>query len=537
MLPFLNLNKNLFTLIFFTLFFILGISVFSHYGISIDEDNTRINGLASLKYIFEIFSPELINNSEKFDDIPSLHEFKEQGIGAIFDLPLAYIEYFFHVEDSRNYYLLRHLFTFMIFFISVFFFFLIIKKRYNSNFIGMLGTLFLILSPRIFADSFYNNKDIVFLSLFIICLYYSLIFLDKPTIKNTIIFSLTSALCIDIRILGIILPLIIIVFYFLKNTNFSKNKVYILKPVLIFFILTPFFITLFWPYLWENPLENFISVFKSLSSFDEFVYNFYFGNYILAQNIPWHYPLVWMVISIPILYIFLFGIGFFSISYEFYKNLLKIEHDGKNNFWKDNKELLDLIFYFIFLIPLLVVILLNSTLYDGWRHLYFLYPSFLLISVSGLYKMKVSFFKKKLNIFYILIILLNTPTVFWMFKNHPYQYVYFNALAGKEFNTNFEMDYWGLTNTKALEYIAKNEKEIVSVSSVSTTDLRLSKKFLIKKYRDKLKIASELNEAKYIINNYRNWLGKNIEVPANYEILYEIKIDEIPINTIYIKNN
>ena len=65
--------------------------------------------------------------------------------------------------------------------------------------------------------------------------------------------------------------------------------------------------------------------------------------------------------------------------------------------------------------------------------------------------------------------------------------------------------------------------------------MRLSKKFLIKKYRDKLKIASELNEAKYIINNYRNWLGKNIEVPANYEILYEIKIDEIPINTIYIK--
>ena len=225
MLPFLNLNKNLFTLIFFTLFFILGISVFSHYGISIDEDNTRINGLASLKYIFEIFFPELINNSEKFDDIPSLHEFKEQGIGAIFDLPLAYIEYFFHVEDSRNYYLLRHLFTFMLFFISVFFFFLIIKKRYNSNFIGMLGTLFLILSPRIFADSFYNNKDIVFLSLFIICLYYSLIFLDKPTIKNTIMFSLASALCIDIRILGIILPLIIIVFYFLKNNNFSKNKV------------------------------------------------------------------------------------------------------------------------------------------------------------------------------------------------------------------------------------------------------------------------------------------------------------------------
>ena len=163
MLSYLDSRKSLFITFYFILLFLIGIIVFKDYGISIDEDNTRINGLASLKYIFEIFSPELINNSEKFDDIPSLHEFKEQGIGAIFDLPLAYIEYFFHVEDSRNYYLLRHLFTFMLFFISAFFFFLIIKKRYNSNFIGMLGTLFLILSPRIFADSFYNNKDIFFL--------------------------------------------------------------------------------------------------------------------------------------------------------------------------------------------------------------------------------------------------------------------------------------------------------------------------------------------------------------------------------------
>ena len=121
MLSFLNLNKNLFTFTFFIIFLILGILIFPHYGISIDEDNTRINGLASLKYIFEIFLPELINNSDKFDNIPSLHDFKEQGIGAVFDLPMAYLEYFFDINDARNYYLLRHFFNFIFFFTSVFF--------------------------------------------------------------------------------------------------------------------------------------------------------------------------------------------------------------------------------------------------------------------------------------------------------------------------------------------------------------------------------------------------------------------------------
>jgi hypothetical protein len=97
------------------------------------------------------------------------------------------------------------------------------------------------------------------------------------------------------------------------------------------------------------------------------------------------------------------------------------------------------------------------------------------------------------------------------------------------------MDYWGLSNAKALEYIAKEENEIVIVGSISTTDLNISKNFLLKKYRNKLLITSEIDNSKYIINNHRNWLGKKIIVPMNYEIFYEIKIDEIPINTIYKK--
>ena len=45
-----------------------------------------------------------------------------------------------------------------------------------------------------------------------------------------------------------------------------------------------------------------------------------------------------------------------------------------DNLWRGKKELQDLIFFLTFSIPIFITIILYSTLYDGWRHLYFIYP-------------------------------------------------------------------------------------------------------------------------------------------------------------------
>ena len=139
----------------------------------------------------------------------------------------------------------------------------------------------------------------------------------------------------------------------------------------------------------------------------------------------------------------------------------------------------------------------------------------------------------------ILSFLLLSPTIIWMLKNHPYQYVYFNLLAGKNFNDKFDMDYWGLSNVSALKYIAENGDGDINVSRVGLSDLHLSKAFLSKKYRNKLSIIDDIKTSRYIINNYRNLpvknINKNSAIPPNYKIFYEIKIDGVPINTIYRK--
>jgi len=51
--------------------------------------------------------------------------------------------------------------------------------------------------------------------------------------------------------------------------------------------------------------------------------------------------------------------------------------------------------------------------------------------------------------------------------------------------------------------------------------------------------VGDIDKADYIINNYRDWNAKkspiNFIIPSGFETIYEIKVDDISINTIYKK--
>ena len=105
MLLYINNNKKLFVLLYFLLLYLIGIIVFADYGISIDEDNTRINGFISLKYVFLLLVPEKVYLIDQHILTPDFSEWGEHGVGVIFDLPLALIELLFNIDDIRNIYL------------------------------------------------------------------------------------------------------------------------------------------------------------------------------------------------------------------------------------------------------------------------------------------------------------------------------------------------------------------------------------------------------------------------------------------------
>ena len=144
------------------------------------------------------------------------------------------------MENPKDYFLLRHYANFLIFFISSVYFYLIIKKRFADKFLVFFGLVLYLSSPRIFGESFYNNKDIIFLSLVTITIYYFFRFLDKKNFKNLITleyFSLTCAL----RIVGIFIPLSLIIFLLVskKEKKYSWQKVN--KFIIVYLTIFLFF--------------------------------------------------------------------------------------------------------------------------------------------------------------------------------------------------------------------------------------------------------------------------------------------------------
>ena len=203
-------NFNYFIYIFFLSFFLIGSNIFSDYSITPDEPLHRVNGFISLKYIIDLFSINL-NNIETLQNIPELYSDWRRTYGSLFDLPFAFIEFSYDIS-IQNIFLIKHYFLFLIYFISTIFFFLLIKKNLKNERIALIGVLILISTPRIFSHSFYNSKDILFLSLIIIATYFCIELLKKFSFKNLIFTCVFCAFASNIRVIGIYLPILTFIF-------------------------------------------------------------------------------------------------------------------------------------------------------------------------------------------------------------------------------------------------------------------------------------------------------------------------------------
>ena len=130
-----------------------------------------------------------------------------------------------------------------------------------------------------------------------------------------------------------------------------------------------------------------------------------------------------------------------------------------------------------------------------------------------------------------------THIAFIMIKDHPHQNIYFNFLSGKNIETKFELDYWGLSNKQALEYILKNDsKNVIMIGSAGPISIENSKQILSSLEKNRISISKNL-ESDYIIDNYINWYGaykkKRHEIPNNFKIYKEIFVSGKRIISIY----
>ena len=538
---------NSLTYIFFGAYFVIGIKIYKDYGITTDEPFQRTSGYYWYLWIINNFFSDYANFDflkANFSKMEWSQEFKN-GLfleyGVIFDLFAVFIEDIFNLE---NVYQKKHLLNFLIFFSSSVCFFQLIKYRFKDNFLSFIGVLFYITSPRIFAESFYNSKDIIFMSFTLFAVFFAIKLLKNYKIKNIILFSLFAALATDVRTMGIFLILLFVIFFILEcleKNSFLKNNFTLFSLLIFSYFL---FMYLFWPHLWLNPLDNFLASFQSFKNYSWGGSVLYLGEYVSAQHLPWHYSLVWIAITLPIIYSLLFVLGSFKISFTFFNNFLNI--DPKNfskKLWYSHNDKIDLFILMYFLVPIVAIIAFGSTLYNGWRHLYFIYPALVYISIFGIkYILSFSFFKNFKYLFCSIIFIFVFINFYNLIKFHPYQNVYFNYLVEKKANYLFEVDYWGSGNAHALKKIIKDAQsnKKINVGTASFTPLSYSKYIINDKKIENINFLGndQLNND-YIFTNYMYEkdpkISKKYLIPRNYEKVFTLKRGNIIINEIFKK--
>jgi len=536
--------KNIFYFLYLS-FFVLGLIVFDDFGISIDEEFQRYSGFYWLNYVLEFtpFESLKLSVENKLSAIggftlPNPKEYPFYGV--IFDLPLALIETVLKVNEPKEYFLLRHFFTFSIFFVSALFFHKILENRFKKKIIIFFGVLLYISSPRIFADSFYNNKDIIFLSFVTISISYYFELIDNFNYKNILNFSFFSALTCAMRIIGIFLPATFLFFIFLSNKRINKNFI-LIKKTLFFILFFLLFLYFLWPFLWEAPFLNFIYAFNKSSQVELNIQMLFNGNYIFSNFLPISYLPTWIIITTPIISLILFLIGYAIIIKRSFARLINIKSNAiYSDFWRGKKENKDFFVILNFSLIFFYVILSNSVLYTGWRQLYFLHIFFTYIGCFAIYYLIL---KIKKNIFLYLVILFFIFINFYnIYKFHPYQSSYFNIIVSDSKKKDFEVDYWGLAGVKFLKEVLSIEKndELIKVGVASYIPLERSLRMLKKEFSKKIEIVGQdYKSANYIFNNNMSEINKDkdnkYDIPTNFKKIKEFSINGFIIYEIYKK--
>jgi len=416
--------------------------------------------------------------------------------------------------------------THFFFLISAFFAYVLLLRLYKSQFIACLGFMMYVFAPRIYAHSYFNSKDIPYMAMFMITFAISQVAFEKKKRWLFLLLGIACGYTTSMRVMGILLDGFMLFFLcidiFTAYTRKEKTKPIIINLLLFTGALL---ITLVacWPFLWPSPVHNFMLAYKRMSHFDWPFSVLLNGKMILGTQLPWTYFPTWFLITNPVLWLFTGFTGMIWIIFSFFrKPLLYLTNTTERNY---------ILYLLSFGVPILAVIFLHAVIYDGWRHLYFVYPPFVLLALWFIHKIWQTRFRWFIQT--ACIIQLGFIGYF-MIRNHPFQEVYFNCLVShkKEFlRKNYELDYWGCSYRQALEHlVATHPDGPINISSYDVGDylIRFNSQLLNEKDRNRLVITPP-EKADYFITNFR-WHPEDYPYPA---IDYSISVLNSTILCVY----
>ena len=316
--------------------------------------------------------------------------------------------------------------------------------RFFGAWSAVITLVLLAPSPRFFGDAMNNPKDLPFAAVSVVSLYYiSLMSPRWPYLSfgTAVKIAVPVALALSIRAGALLYAgyagMLAGAFFLAERTydwrrllNLSLRLLGLLAAVLVMG-------TVAWPWAQQNPFIRPIIGLLGFSNFDYGGMVLFRGVEYVASELPWTYVPTWLAISTPP--VVLVGV------------LLSLAPQPAGVRWPRAA------LWFIVLLPIAIVVLRGSTIYDGIRHLLFIYPPLVLIAASGwaVWLSSAVGPRRRLVAGVLLAIGLADVLIFNV-RAFPNQIVYFNQLVGgpKGAFLRYDMDYWGNCLLEAVDWSA-----------------------------------------------------------------------------------
>lgn len=477
-----------------------GVLQFDQYGVTFDERAQWESG----KNAYALF----------FEGDKSWLESPDRDYGIAFELPLFALQKW--TGDENNFYegrRLRHLVTHLFFLLSGVALYLAVRREVGVPWIALGAALAYFLHPRFYAHSYFNTKDIPFAAMVAFLLLGMSVLLRSSALLPGILFGAIAALTVNIRVAGVLFPLLIIVLLLPELIRDRDNRRARLRQLIGFTLSFALVLYGSWPILWGQPIEGLLEAFQNMAQFNRWGGSSWaFGQWISSKDVPWWYTFAWMGITTPLVVLVLGWAGTVTMT-------VRLATSGWRIFDADSR--FRIFALAAFLTPVAAVVLFDSRLYNGWRQMYFIYPAFVVLAAFALAELRELKANYRRTIWFSAFGLAGLPPLLFVFTATASQHVFFNRLLPREpqwLRRNFEFDYWGASFRQGLDYVADLKLPHPAKTHCVDPPGRWNWEAMTPERRERIELVDDPAEAEFLISTYRHH-------PAGYETGAEVVYD------------
>ena len=422
------------------------------FGVTWDENNRHKNGVAILEYFRGNVPRELAHYGTMYP--------------GFFDVIPAWLERRYDIDR----YVVRHRVNAVFGWIGILFTGLLAGRLFGP-WSGILAVILLAASPRYFAHSMNNPKDLPFAAMSVMVLYcLSRLSTRWPylTVGTGAALAVALGLALGTRPGALLyfgyLPLLVVAMLIGQRISAVPTAdrgevrrglkslltiprvhwtagVQLIARVSLVIVAGLLVGSVFWPWAQAEPFTRPFEALSKAGAYDWAGQLLFKGRLLHPEELPWSYLPTWFLITTPP--VVLAGMVLSVLAYVRGWGWPRVALWG------------------VALLPIVLIIVRDSPVYDGMRHVLFAYPPMVVVAASGwtaLLRLRPRW--RQIGGFALLIAGL-VNVLAYNVRSYPNQAAYINELAGgpKGAFAWYELDYWGNCVLQAVKWSAAQARQ------------------------------------------------------------------------------